>query len=105
MTRRLTMTRSRDLTAAVGEPYRRSKRYEKRQILDEFIQLTGYHRKHAIRVLCRETQRRGRCLASDGAMAMRFRSRSSLCGKRLKAPIPTLIDAMTRHGHVRHHGG
>ena len=78
MTRRLTMTRSRDLTAAVGEPYRRSKRYEKRQILDEFIQLTG-----SIRVLRRATQRQGRRLASDGAMAMRFGSRSSLCEWRL----------------------
>ena len=40
------------LIEAVGERYRRSDRNEKRAILDEFIELTGYHRKHAIRVLC-----------------------------------------------------
>ncbi|MGF6971774.1 hypothetical protein QFZ94_000201 [Paraburkholderia sp. JPY465] len=50
------MTTRRELTDAVGERYRRSDRTEKRQILDEFIELTGYHRKHAIRVLCRDPQ-------------------------------------------------
>jgi hypothetical protein len=50
------MTTRRELTEAVGERYRRSDRNEKHQILDEFIELTGYHRKHAIRVLCREPQ-------------------------------------------------
>ncbi|MEX3790537.1 transposase, partial [Paraburkholderia sp. BR14374] len=56
MTRRLSMTTRRELTEAVGERHRRSDRTEKRQILDEFIELTGYHRKHAIRVLCRDPQ-------------------------------------------------
>ncbi|WP_238327987.1 hypothetical protein [Paraburkholderia mimosarum] len=43
------MKTRRELTEAVGERYRRSDRTEKRQILAEFIELTGYHRKHAIR--------------------------------------------------------
>ena len=50
------MTTRRELTEAVGERYRRSDRNEKREILDEFVQVTGYHRKHAIRVLRREPQ-------------------------------------------------
>lgn len=50
------MTTRRELTEAVGERYRRSERKEKQQILDEFVELTGYHRKHAIRVLCKEPQ-------------------------------------------------
>jgi hypothetical protein len=37
----LSMTTRRELTEAVGERYRRSDRTEKRQILDEFIELTG----------------------------------------------------------------
>ncbi|WP_338911950.1 hypothetical protein [Mycetohabitans rhizoxinica] len=45
------------LIKAVGERYRGSKRNEKRQILEGFIELTGYHRKQAIRVLCREPPR------------------------------------------------
>ena len=50
------MTTRQDLIAAVGERYCRSERDEKRSILDEFIELTGYHRKHASRVLWREPQ-------------------------------------------------
>ena len=49
MTRRLSTTTRRELIEAVGERYRRSDRNDKRQILDEFVELTGYHRKHAIR--------------------------------------------------------
>ncbi|WP_237573882.1 MULTISPECIES: hypothetical protein [Burkholderiaceae] len=41
---------------AVDDRYRGSERNETRQILEEFIELTGYHRKHAIRVLRREPQ-------------------------------------------------
>ena len=36
---------------AVGERYRTVSAEEKGRILDEFVTLTGYHRKHAIRVL------------------------------------------------------
>jgi hypothetical protein len=50
------MTTRRELIEAVGERYRRANRDGKHQILDEFLKLTGYHRKHAIRLLCRETQ-------------------------------------------------
>ena len=63
------MTTRQELTEAVGERYRRSDQNEKRQILDEFVELTGYHRKHAIRVLCREFQRYG--LARRDAITMR----------------------------------
>ena len=48
------MATRRELIEAVGERYRRASRDGKRQILDEFLRLTGYHRKHAIRVLCTE---------------------------------------------------
>src|SRR6266545_1178661 len=36
---------------AIYQRYRRAGRPEKRRILDEFCQVAGYHRKHAIRVL------------------------------------------------------
>ena len=40
-----------ELVRAVGERYRTVSADEKSRILDEFVALTGYHRKHAIRVL------------------------------------------------------
>jgi hypothetical protein len=51
------MTTRRELIEAVGERCRRSERNGKRQILDEFVELTGYHRKHAIRVLAESSSR------------------------------------------------
>jgi len=45
------METRRELIEAVGERYRKSERAEKKQILDEFVELAGFHRKHAIRVL------------------------------------------------------
>jgi hypothetical protein len=97
-----------ELIEAVGERYRRSGRVERCEILDEFVQVTGYHRKHAIRVLCREPgpprtkpgpQRR----YDDevrAALIILWEAGDRICGKRLKALIPTLIDSMTRHGHM-----
>jgi hypothetical protein len=52
----------RELIRAVGERYRGGTREEKRRILDEFVAVTQWHRKHAIRVLnvegCIDRQRR-----------------------------------------------
>jgi hypothetical protein len=39
-----------DLLQAIRERYRAGTKDDKVQILDEFIAVTGYHRKHAIRL-------------------------------------------------------
>jgi hypothetical protein len=36
---------------AIYQGYRAAGRLDKKRMLDEFCQVTGYHRKHAIRVL------------------------------------------------------
>jgi hypothetical protein len=43
-------TRS-ELVAAISGRYARSRRDEKARILDEFVAVTGFHRKHAMRLL------------------------------------------------------
>ena len=45
------MTTRRELIEAVGARYRGAGRDQKKEILDEFVKVTGFHRKHAIRVL------------------------------------------------------
>jgi hypothetical protein len=56
-----------ELIQAVADRYRKGDRKEKRQILDEFVALTGYHRKHAIRVL------KGEGAASETVTSVRAR--------------------------------
>ena len=48
------MTTRKELTEAVGARYRQARARERTTILDEFVALTGYHRKHAITVLAGE---------------------------------------------------
>ena len=40
-----------ELVKALGQRYRESSKITKTQILDEFIAVSGFHRKHAIRLL------------------------------------------------------
>jgi hypothetical protein len=77
------------------------------KILDEFVALTGYHRKHAVRVLraevaAKETRARNRLYdeAVRQALTVLWEAADRVCGKRLKALIPMLVDAMERHGHL-----
>lgn len=45
------MQQRKELTEAIGTRYRDVSTNERSRILDEFVAVTGYHRKHAIRVL------------------------------------------------------
>ncbi len=47
----MSLESKRELTVAISERYRAADRKSKKVILDEFAKVTGYHRKHAIRVL------------------------------------------------------
>jgi hypothetical protein len=106
--RQISMATRKELIAAVGVRYRTGTKAERRKILDEFIGLTGYHRKHAIRVLAHEQKSgqrkriRARLYgeATRQALIVLWEASDRLCGKRLKPLIPTLIAAMQRHGHL-----
>jgi hypothetical protein len=57
--RRVTMATRDELVVAVRGRYANSGRGEKTRILDEFVAVTGFHRKHAMRVLRGEQTTRG----------------------------------------------
>ncbi len=106
--RRISMTTRKELTDAVGTRYRSTPPGDRTKILDEFVALTGYHRKHAIRVLGdtspdeRPSVARNRVYdeAVRQALIVLWEAGDRVCGKRLKPLIPILIDAMERHGHL-----
>jgi hypothetical protein len=102
------MATRKELTKAVGERYRSSDRTGKVRILDEFVVITGFHRKHAMRLLraagggrtvCR-ARRRIYDEAERNALVLLWEASDRVCSKRLKAVLPALIEAMERHGHL-----
>ena len=108
MARRLSMATRRELKDAIRERYQvATGQRELGQILSEFIRVTGYHRKHALRVLNRppaspSARLRGRLYddAVHQALTVFWEVSDRICGKRLRVLIPVLIDAMERHGHL-----
>lgn len=107
--RRVSMATRDELLAAVSERYRSSKRAEKSRIVDEFAAATGCHRKHAMRVLrtgpssrrsAPRSSRRIYGAAEREALIVLWEASDRVCGKRLKAIMPTLVEAMVRHGHL-----
>lgn len=103
------MTTRKELIEAVGARYRDASVAERTKILDEFVAVTGYHRKHAIRVLGselfhdRSMPPRNRLYdeAVRQALIVLWEAGDRVCGKRLKVLIPVLVDAMERHGHLQ----
>ena len=71
--RRSVRRRGEELVRAIAGRYREAVSQDKERILDEFVALTGYHRKHAIRVLnrapaIRSVTKRGRSRLYDEAV-------------------------------------
>ena len=102
------MATRKELTAVAAERYRISNHAQKTRILDEFVAITGYHRKHAMRMLRgsvgaqtgRRKRRRIYDEAERNALVLLWEASDRVCGKRLKALMPVLIEAMERHGHL-----
>ena len=108
--RKVSMTARDELVNALARRYVVAGRAEKTRILDEFVAITGFHRKHAMRLLrCDATTRRSVAKASRRiydeavceAIVVLWEASDRICGKRLKALMPTLVEAMERHGHMR----
>ena len=106
--RKVSMTARDELVNALARRYAVAGRAEKARILDEFVAITGFHRKHAMRLpRCDAAVRRSEAKASRRiydeavceAMVVPWEASDRICGKRLKALMPILVEAMERHGH------
>lgn len=107
--RQVSMATRDELLAVVAARYRSGTRPEKTRIADEFAAVTGFHRKHVLRLLrAGPTDRRAALRparriydeAVRDALIVLWEASDRICGKRLKALIPTLVPAMERHGHL-----
>jgi hypothetical protein len=109
MGRRIKLITRRELTVAIRLRYQAAERNSKKIILDEFVKVTGYHRKHAIRILTTESggqpkRQVGHRIYQEAvkeALIVLWEASDRICGKRLKASLPLLVMAMERHGHLQ----
>jgi hypothetical protein len=98
-----------EYTEAVRWRYLNARKKDKGRILDEFIQVTGYHRKAVIRLLrqnrsqWREKRRgRRRRYGHEAMDALRkvWEASDRLCSKRLHPFIAELVGVMRQHGEL-----
>ena len=95
-----------ELLATIRDRYQHSTRKDKGRILDEFTAVTGLHRKHAIRLLAgsdgeREQQPSlsGRRIYDEAvreAVIVVWEASDRICGKRLHAALPHLVESIKR---------
>jgi hypothetical protein len=117
---RLQRQRRRQLLEAARSRYQLLSYQEKGALVDELVELSGYHRKSVLRLLRQQPAdhggppaRAGTDHESAAAIGRRrygpevvqlletlWEASDHLCGKRLAAVLPTLVEALERHGHL-----
>lgn len=107
---KLSASARQQLVQAIGERYREGSKEDKVRILDEFVAVTGFHRKHSIRILNRSGESTGPTplprlrlydQAVREALVVLWEASDRICGKRLKPLVPLLVVALERHGHLQ----
>lgn len=98
-----------ELIEAIRLRYGQSSKVEKTRILDEFVSVACCHRKHAVRLLgscdlaSANTPAVGRRIYDEAvreALIIIWEAADRICGKRLKAILPCMVEAMERHDHL-----
>ncbi len=112
--------RRREALDAARQRYKRLSDSGKRKLLDELELLTGYHRKSLLRLLNQRPSaepeagidgadepsnrkphhRRRYGPEAAAALVPLWESSDRLCGKRLKALLPLLVESLEHHGHL-----
>src|ERR1700739_4707693 len=99
-----------ELVAAIAGRYVQGDRSERGRILDEFTAVTGFHRKHAMRLWGvgrgpgRGGPRPARQVYDDAvrqALIVVWEASDRICGKRPRPLLPILVEAMEQHGHLQ----
>src|SRR5690606_3725920 len=93
--RHISVATKNELITALAQRYREGSREEKSRLLDQFVAISGMHRKHAMRLLRGGNKplvprRRPRIYdeAVHQALVVLWESSDRICGKRLKAMLP-----------------
>jgi hypothetical protein len=100
---KMTLQTRAELASRIRSRYHSATHQQKSKILDEFVAVTGYHPKAAIRVLnsepvpkVRQTRRRPSLYdeAVRAALIILWEASDRVCGKRLHALLPILLPGL-----------
>lgn len=105
----MTLNSVKEYVAAIRDRYLRASKEEKGKILDEFVKVTGYHRKAAIRLLLAKLGKHGSLHRGRPPeyqtvlepLKVIWAASDRLCSKRLKPFLPEMIQALKRQGELR----
>ena len=98
-----------EVLGAIRDRYAEAPKRDKSRMLDEFVALTGCHRKHAVRLINQHGQEkersvsRGKRIYDDAvrqALIVVWEASDRICGKGLKAALPGMVESLERHGHL-----
>lgn len=99
----------RELLVQVAPRYRAARHGQRSAILDEFVAVTGYERKYAIRLLLgpirppdpiRGPRAPRYVMEVQRALTTAWTAANGICGKRLVPFLPELVSTLERHGHL-----
>lgn len=99
----------RELLDALRPRYCQASRSEKGRLLDEYVLITGYHRKYLIQLLRHpppprtRRKRKGNTLYTlpvQAALVQVWRAANCICGKRLVPCMEHFVSSLERHGEL-----
>ena len=98
-----------EVLKAIRNRYRKASKKDKSRMLDEFVAIMGCHRKHAVRLLRQGEEPtapsapKGQRIYGEAVREMLtvvWEASDRICGKRLKAALPSMVESLERHGHL-----
>ena len=98
-----------EVLRAIRNRYKDASKKDKSRMLDEFVAIVGCHRKHAVRLLRRGDELTPRSVpkgqriydeAVREALTVVWEASDRICGKRLKAALPSMVESLEKHGHL-----
>ena len=104
----MTLNSVKEYVVAIRDRYQKANKKEKGLILDEFVKVTGYHRKAATRLLGKSSKsaskHRGRQPEYQTVLTplkIVWEASNRLCSKRLKPFLPEMVRVLKRNGELQ----
>ena len=104
------METQKEIVNTIRKRYENSSSKEKTLIIDEFQNLTGFHRKHVIRLFNKKINSENKLKTNnykiiytedvEKIILILWETLGRICSKRLKAAIPSIVESMEYHGHL-----